>query len=74
MIIPIETTSFKNFIEFGHLEKALDESEDFSEIEAEIPYANVGLEEKWFKYMSNGEVWRLVRPDPPFKGIWSKVV
>ena len=74
MNIPIETIGFNDFIEYGELDDALNESEFFTEIEVEIPYANVGLEEKWFKNLTDGDTWRLVRPDPPFKGNWSKVI
>lgn len=28
---------------------------------------------KWFKDTDTGEVWRLVPPDFPFKGIWEPV-
>ncbi|MEZ9526866.1 hypothetical protein [Enterovibrio norvegicus] len=73
MKIPNETTSFYDFVEYGDFEIAIHESDSFTEVEVDRPYAKVGLEEKWFKNSSNGEVWRLVRPDPPFKGNWSKV-
>lgn len=32
-----------------------------------------GFEEKWFKCKNSGEVWRLVAPEPPFRGAWVKV-
>jgi hypothetical protein len=28
------------------------------------------FDERWFQCSSNGEVWRLVAPDPPFRGIF----
>ena len=27
-------------------------------------------DEKWFQCVETGEVWRLVGPDPPFRGIF----
>ena len=27
----------------------------------------------WFKLLNTGEVWRLVEPDLPFRGIWERV-
>ena len=29
---------------------------------------------RWFKDVETGEVWRLVPPDPPFRGLWEPVV
>jgi hypothetical protein len=29
---------------------------------------------RWFKDTETGEVWRLVSPDPPFRGLWEPVV
>lgn len=29
-----------------------------------------GVEERWVYCESLGQVWRLVYPDPPFKGCW----
>lgn len=28
---------------------------------------------RWFEEIANGEVWRLVPPDIPFKGLWEPV-
>ncbi|ROR97875.1 hypothetical protein EDC56_3542 [Sinobacterium caligoides] len=56
MKIPNETTSFHDFVEYGDLEIAIQESDSFTEVEVERPYANVGLEEKWFINSLNGEV------------------
>jgi len=28
---------------------------------------------RWFKNKSTGEIWRLIEPDFPFKGLWEKV-
>jgi hypothetical protein len=28
---------------------------------------------RWFQEKGSGEVWRLINPDPPFKGVWEKV-
>jgi hypothetical protein len=29
---------------------------------------------RWFKDIETGEVWRLIPPDPPFRGLWERVV
>ena len=31
------------------------------------------LDEKWFQHIPSGEIWRLVWPDPPFKGLFEKI-
>jgi hypothetical protein len=28
---------------------------------------------RWFKELATGNIWRLVPPDEPFKGLWEKV-
>jgi hypothetical protein len=28
---------------------------------------------RWFEHLRSGEVWRLVEPDFPFKGLWERV-
>jgi hypothetical protein len=38
------------------------------------PYSGSSLwDEHWFKCLRNGQVWRLVGPDPPFRGIFKVV-
>ena len=29
---------------------------------------------RWFKDIETGAIWRLVPPDPPFRGLWEPVV
>ena len=31
------------------------------------------LDEHWFKCLADNETWRIVAPDPPFKGVFEKV-
>lgn len=42
-----------------------------------VGYSNVdvgfGVDEKWFKCKDSGEVWRLIAPEPPSRGLWSVV-
>jgi hypothetical protein len=38
------------------------------------PYSGSLLwDEHWFKCLSDDQTWRLVRPDPPFRGIFKIV-
>jgi len=36
-------------------------------------YAGPGFDEFWFKCCDSAEVWRLVAPEPPFRGYWGPV-
>jgi hypothetical protein len=36
------------------------------------PWAPVALEEEWYA-LDSGEVWRLMPPDFPFKGIFKRI-
>jgi len=29
---------------------------------------------RWFKDRETGQIWRLVPPDPPFRGLWEPVL
>ena len=37
------------------------------------PYASVMFEERWYRTAA-GQVWRLVNPDFPFKGVFEQVM
>lgn len=37
-------------------------------------FSGADLPEKWFRHTYSGEVWRLVKPDPPFAGLFERVV
>lgn len=71
--IPLENVSFNDFVEYDLLKIALDQSDNFEEVQVDSPYSPVGLEEYWYLNKTDGVTWRLVRPDPPYKGLWSKV-
>ena len=30
-----------------------------------------GLDEKWYRCKASGDVWRLVAPQAPFRGLWA---
>lgn len=36
-------------------------------------YAGVNFKERWFKFVSINETWRLVYPDAPFNGYWGQL-
>jgi hypothetical protein len=38
------------------------------------PYSGSSLwDEHWYKCLGDGKIWRLVGPDPPFRGIFKVV-
>lgn len=38
------------------------------------PYSGSSLwDERWYRCLHDGSIWRLVRPDPPFRGIFKAV-
>jgi hypothetical protein len=41
-------------------------------IAVEAPYGSLMFDEKWYK-LSSGQVWRIVSPDYPFKGVFERV-
>lgn len=44
------------------------------EVPVERRYSGSSLiEQKWSRHVQSGRVWRLVRPDPPFKGVFEPV-
>jgi hypothetical protein len=45
------------------------------EIDVDVPSSDLpfGLDEKWFKCRRTNEVWRLVAPEPPFRGTWEPI-
>ena len=43
-------------------------------VPVQSPYSGSSLwEEHWYECLSDRQVWRLVAPDPPFKGIFKPV-
>ncbi len=39
------------------------------------PYSGSSMwEERWYKNLTTGQTWRLVAPEPPFRGIFKTVL
>jgi len=65
---------FDAFSEFDQFNVEIKSSDLFREVPVVKTLGGVGgLMEAWFKCKKCGQTWRLVEPDPPFKGMWSKV-
>lgn len=65
--------SFNSWQDYQQFELSLRNGREFKEISVGSLYADVGLVETWFECMKCYKKWRLVEPDPPFKGIWEEV-
>nr|WP_092074116.1 hypothetical protein [Dendrosporobacter quercicolus]NSL47753.1 hypothetical protein [Dendrosporobacter quercicolus DSM 1736]SDM77983.1 hypothetical protein SAMN04488502_10788 [Dendrosporobacter quercicolus] len=69
-----EINEFRSILEFERFLRYISDlikQGDLFEIPVEKSYA--GFPEKWYKCSNCGEIWRLVYPDFPFKGLWIKV-
>ena len=64
-----ENKSFDSYDDFNNFNNSITEINHFVEVSVENYYSNVGLEERWFKCTKCNKIWRLIEPDPPFKGI-----
>jgi hypothetical protein len=49
------------------------QSELAVEVEVNQNQLYFGNEQKWFKCKSSGEIWRLVAPEFPFRGLWAAI-
>ena len=67
-VVPSE---YNRFIKY--LERQIHNNE-VEEIEIDLNY---GFGEiygrRWFKHITTGEIWRLIAPDFPFKGLWEPI-
>jgi len=72
-----EIHGFSSPTEYGRFIKYIEAQVDQGQAE-ELPVEpNYGAGEiyggRWFKDSDSGQVWRLVAPDFPFKGLWEPV-
>ena len=44
-----------------------------TEVPVVAPYWGTTLRERWHRHVASEEVWRLVSPDFPFRGIFERV-
>ena len=65
---------FAGWDDFEKTEKALKTSAEYVPVPVARPYSNVGLVESWYECRRCTAVWRLVEPDPPYAGLWERVV
>jgi hypothetical protein len=63
---------FASWIDFGQFKDRLAVS-PFSPVPVAKPYLNVGLTESWHRCVLCQTTWRLVEPDPPYRGTWEPI-
>jgi hypothetical protein len=52
----------------------LSQLKSMADVPVQVSYDDVGCKEKWFHCSLCGATWRLVEPDPPFMGVFEKVL
>ena len=66
--------SFSSFPDYDTHKRRVEDSGLFVSVPVGKRYAEVGgIDEYWYECRSCGRIWRLVEPDPPFKGVWQEV-
>jgi hypothetical protein len=72
-----EIHGFQSLAEFNKFVLYIESQVNSGEAVEIYPDPNYGKGEiyggRWFKNLETGEVWRLVPPDIPFKGLWEPV-
>ncbi|ANN28933.1 TPA: hypothetical protein I7221_10680 [Vibrio vulnificus] len=69
-----EVGGFNSFPDYASHKQAVIQNDSFKSVPVLVRYGSIGgVDEDWFECMACGSVWRLVEPDPPFKGMWTKV-
>jgi len=66
--LPSEYNRFVKYIETQIHHNKVEEIEIDSNYEFGEIYGG-----RWFKYLDTGEIWRLIVPDFPFRGLWEPV-
>ena len=70
----LESETFFDWTDFDNFSSFISNNPGFVATSVITPNMNVGLSEKWYRCIRCGTVWRLVEPDPPFRGLWQKVL
>ena len=67
------SVNFDEWEGYWSLLELLSREDSFVEIPVEKPYLDVGFTENWYLCRRCGKTWQLVKPDPPFAGLWSQI-
>jgi hypothetical protein len=68
-----EQRSFNDWADFEGHARRLQVDANWREVPVLQPQSNVGFIERWYRCVVCGRSWRLVEPDPPFRGVWEEV-
>ena len=68
---------FKSLAEYERLRDSVNEQVRLGQADERRvakPYSGLKtIDERWYRCKANGEIWRMIAPDPPFPGIFDKV-
>jgi hypothetical protein len=64
--------SLQHFMEFCRTIEDSITKHELTPVPVEQPYGSVMFEETWYRTAA-GQVWRLVSPEFPFKGVFERV-
>jgi hypothetical protein len=62
----------EHFTEFCKAVEGSIAKRELTPVAVEKPYGSLMFEESWYR-ATTGQVWRLVSPDFPFKGVFERV-
>jgi len=73
-----EIHGFTSLIEFNNFVKYIQNQIKeglVEEIEVDLNYgAGLIYGGRWFRCKGCNDIWRLINPDPPFRGLWERVI
>lgn len=64
---------FKSASDYKYFCRLIEQDAGFESVPVRTPQSNVGFVERWFRDKQTAKVYRLVKPDGPFRGSWEVV-
>ena len=64
---------FLDWNDYDYFSEMLKKDKNFISVSVTEKYSNFGFLERWYRCVKCQTVWRLVEPDPPFKGLWERL-
>lgn len=68
-----EREGFSGWADYQQFLKKLASESTFDRVLKQSSSMDVGLEEQWYRCVKCKTLWRLLEPDPPFKGLWERL-
>ena len=66
-------SQFESADEFYHFVEFIEKNKLFMDVPVKKSYCVSNLDETWYQCVECKNVWRLVKLDPPFEGMWELV-